>query len=135
MTDAINILIYSEGCVNERGALSNNSDGYAVWLLWARQDVEPLRDYLQGHYSLGPKVDPIHSGDLCIYPEMMPDLTKHDILPYKIQQQVGQAVIIPAMTPHYVRLSCDRSHTELIHHFSGHEPDKCYENSLRFCVN
>ena len=47
MTNAISILIYSEGCVGERGALSDdNSDGYAVWLLWAHQDVEPLCDYL-----------------------------------------------------------------------------------------
>lgn len=110
MTNAINILIYLKGCVDERGALSNNSGGYSVWLLWAHQDVEPLCDYLRGRYSLGPEVDPIHSGDLHIYPEMMPDLTKCDTLPYKIQQQVGQAVIIPSMTPHYICLSCDRSH-------------------------
>lgn len=131
MTDAINILIYSEGQVEESGYMSDDHlDGYAVWLLWARQYVEPLREYLREYYRLGPDIDPIHSGDLRIYPEMMPDFGKRRILPYTIHQRVGQAVIIPAMTPHYVRLNVIGPLQSSFYYFLGPEQDECYENSM-----
>lgn len=110
MADAINIAIYMEGRVDD-------VDGeYAKWLLWSRCDRERLRDFLREHFTLDTDVDPINSGDLRITEDMLVELTKRGIQPYIIHQRVNQAVIIPALTPHYVRLhlvSCT-SHTNLI---------------------
>lgn len=97
MADTINIAIYMEG------RDSDVDEEYALWLLWARQDVERLRNFLRHHFSLGADVDPINSGDLRITQDLLTELTKHGLEPYIIHQRVDQAVIIPALTPHYVR--------------------------------
>ena len=103
MTNAINISIHMEGKAEEGAEYWSDDEPHAVWLLWRREDVEPLRNYLRQYFHLGLDDDPINLGNLRISPTMFPDFEAREILPYMIRQRVGQAVIIPALTPHYVR--------------------------------
>lgn len=100
ITDAINIAIYTEG----RDYDVNEEEGYAQWLLWSRHDIERLRKYLRDYFGLGADIDPINLGDLRITRDMCAELIKLGIEPYEIHQRVNQAVVIPARTPHYVRI-------------------------------
>jgi hypothetical protein len=108
--DAVNFPVYMEGLGEESEWWSGDeAEGYALWLLWGREDVEPLRQYLREHFQLGPNIDPINLGDLRITRDMFEVLKARGIQPYVVHQRVGQAVIIPALTPHYVRLYTNRS--------------------------
>lgn len=109
ITDAINISVYMEGRGEESEWWKDGQGPHALWLLWRRDDIEPLRQFLREYFGLDPNIDPINSGDLRITPRMLEGFKSHKIEPYIIRQGVGQAVVIPALTPHYVRLDTDRS--------------------------
>lgn len=100
-SDAINFPLYMEGRGEESEYWSGDK-AHAFWLLWHRTDVEALREFLREHFQLDPGVDPIHLGDLRITPEMLREIEARKIWPYIVRQQIGQAVIIPALTPHYI---------------------------------
>lgn len=109
ITDAINIPLYMEGRGEESQWWVDNEGPHALWLLWRRQDVKPLRKYLREHFSIRSNIDPINLGNLRITPDMFEAFKSREIEPYVIRQRIGQAVIIPALTPHYVRLDTDGS--------------------------
>ena len=103
--DAVKFSVYMEGLGEEsEWWLGDEAEGYALWLLWGCKDVEPLWQYLREHFQLGLNIDPINLGDLHITRDMFEVLKARGIQPYVVHQQVGQAVIIPALTPHYVHL-------------------------------
>lgn len=101
--DAVNFPIHMEGRGEESDWWSGD-DPHALWLFWRREDVGRLRECLRELFGLGPDIDPINLGELRIVPDMLEEFKAHGIQPYIFRQRVGQAVIIPALTPHYVRL-------------------------------
>lgn len=113
MADAINFPLHMEGR-GEESRWWSDDEAHALWLLWLREDVERLREYLREHFNLGPDIDPINSGNIRITPDMLEELESRGIRPYVFRQRTGQAVIIPALTPHYVRLYADHSLFKLI---------------------
>ena len=105
MTNALNFLVYMEGLAKESKWLTGDkTEPSALWLLWQGEDVGLLQEYLRVYFKLPSNVDPINSGDLHITPDMLEELEAHGVSPYVVHQRVGQAVIIPALTPHYVCL-------------------------------
>lgn len=97
VTDAVNIAMYMEG-------QDPDADSpYALWLLWSRDDREALRRLLRECFNLPAVEDPINSHNVRITEDLLAKLTRGGIRPYIIHQRVNQAIIIPALTPHYVR--------------------------------
>lgn len=97
MADAVNVMLHAE-------AQANGEDGFARWELFAPEDVPKLTEYLQERFGGD---DPISEADISITKELLEEIwSELGIRPYTIQQRVGQAVIIPALVPHYVCLSC-----------------------------
>ena len=85
MADAINFPVYMEG----RGEESEwwlDDEPHALWLLWQREDVEPLRGYLRDHFQLGLNINPINLGDLHITPDMFKAFKACGIQPYVVRQ-------------------------------------------------
>lgn len=106
ITDALNFPVYMEGlCKESEWLTGDETEPFALWLLWRREDVGLLQEYLRAYFKLLPNIDPINSGDLRITPNMLEGFEARRIRPYVVRQHVGQAVIIPALTPHYVRSS------------------------------
>ena len=81
MADAINFPIYMEGLGKDSEWWSGN-EAHALWLLWLREDVEPLREYLREHFQLGPDINPINLGDLRITPNMLGAFKTWGLQPY-----------------------------------------------------
>ena len=82
-------------------AQENGEDGFALWTLFAREDVPKLNEFLKEKFG---GFDPISNGDVEINDELFAEIwSKLAIQPYIIHQRAGQAVIIPALAPHYVR--------------------------------
>lgn len=111
ITDAINIPVYIEG-QGEESKWWLGDEAHTLWLLWQCEDVEPLRENLLDHFQLGWYFDPINIGDLHI--NMLEVFEVCRIWPYVVCQWMGQAVIIPALTPHYVCLYKDQLLVKLI---------------------
>ena len=85
--NAVNFPVYMEGLGEESKWWSGDeAEGYALWLLWGCKDVEPLRQYLQEHFQLGPNIDPINLGDLHITHNMFEVLKARGIQPYVVHQ-------------------------------------------------
>lgn len=114
VADAINFPVHMEGRGEESEWWKRDENPHALWTLWRREDVEELRKYLREYFNIGPNVDPIHLGDLQITPDMFEAFKARGIEPYVFRQRVGQAVIIPALTPHYVSRYTEHSHVKLI---------------------
>ena len=102
ITDAINIPVYMEG-QGEESKWWLSDEAHTLWLLWQCEDVELLREHLWDHFQLGWYFNPINIGDLHI--SILEVFKVCRIRPYVVCQWMGQAVIIPALTPHYVCLS------------------------------
>ena len=121
MTDALNFPVYMDGLSKESEWLTGDkTEPFALWLLWRREDVGPLQEYLRVYFNLLPNIDPINSGDLHITPDMLEEFEARRIRPYIVRQRVGQAVIIPALTPHYVRSSFIWINSYQTHFFLSH---------------
>lgn len=103
MADAINFPIYMEGRGEDSDWWSGD-EAHALWLLWPRENLGRLQEYLREYFRLDSNIDPINLGDLRITPNMLDEFKARGIQPYVFRQRVGQAVVIPALTPHYVCL-------------------------------
>lgn len=78
----------------------NGEKGLARWELFAREDAPKLNDFLRERFG---GIDPISEGDIEMTQELLADIESSlGIRPYTIHQHAGQAVIIPALAPHYV---------------------------------
>lgn len=93
MADAINVMVYTT-------RQENGKEGFAIWIIFAREDTPRLSQFLIQKFG---GFDPISDGDIQITEELLAEIwSTCQIRPYIIHQRAGQAVIIPALAPHYV---------------------------------
>ncbi|KAI1793587.1 hypothetical protein LXA43DRAFT_885626 [Ganoderma leucocontextum] len=79
--------------------------GYAVWQIFPPDDTDCIRQYLREHYLRINDVagDPIHNQAIYLTQEMLSELAaEYDTRPYGVYQRVGEAVFIPAGSPHQI---------------------------------
>ncbi len=95
VTSAVNILTYSRPSASQP-----NSSG-AMWHIFLAKDTPALRDYLRGRNPGGPH-DPIHAQQTYVTKAMLSELASRNLKPFVIEQQVGDAVFIPAGCAHQV---------------------------------
>ena len=80
MTDALNFPVYMDGlCKESKWLTGDETEPFALWLLWQREDVGPLQEYLRVYFNLLPNIDPINLGDLCITPDMLEEFEARGI--------------------------------------------------------
>ncbi|KAA1480188.1 hypothetical protein DENSPDRAFT_760313, partial [Dentipellis sp. KUC8613] len=98
VTDAVNVMTHAS--VSSCGALNG-----ARWVIFDRNDAQALSNLLRVSPRFGYKGpgDPIHSQNIYLTPEDLQFLRDvHHITPYVFTQQPGDAVFIPAGSPHQV---------------------------------
>lgn len=79
-----------------------DSQGDALWRLFARKDAGPLDAWMRKRY--GTKGNAIHGQQIQLTDDDLADLWKEaQIRPYTINQQQNQIVLIPPGCPHQVR--------------------------------
>ena len=80
MTDAFNFPVYMDGlCKESKWLTGDETEPFALWLLWRCKDVGPLQEYLRVYFNLLPNIDLINSGDLHITPDMLEEFEAHGI--------------------------------------------------------
>ncbi|XP_056160284.1 lysine-specific demethylase JMJ27-like isoform X3 [Syzygium oleosum] len=89
------------------------SFGGAVWDIFRRQDVPKLVEYLQRHWKefrhinnlpVESVIHPIHDQTLYLTERHKKQLKEeYNVEPWTFEQQLGEAVLIPAGCPHQVR--------------------------------
>ncbi|KAI0373844.1 hypothetical protein BV20DRAFT_1033715 [Pilatotrama ljubarskyi] len=107
VTSAVNILVYASG----------GKPTGALWHIFRPDDLEKLQEYLRLRTSTqqGAEIsDPIHDQSVYLTPAMLEDLRILGVRPFAVQQQVGDAVFIPAGCAHQVsntsaciKIACD----------------------------
>ncbi|KAF7360725.1 Clavaminate synthase-like protein [Mycena venus] len=99
MADALNIMMYATS--------QNGQPGCAAWDIFRASDSDQLRAFIQKRFSLiGP--DPIHSQEVYLDDESRYALWQETgVKSYRVYQQVGEAIFIPAGCAHQV---CNLSH-------------------------
>lgn len=98
VADAVNIMTYA-------GITAQGSRGFATWHIFARDDSDTIRQYLQARQTKKRvKGDPIHNQDTYITPVMLAELrVQYGVRSYTVVQYPGDAVFIPAGCAHQVR--------------------------------
>lgn len=116
-------LQYSSGCVQGAGA---------VWHIWRREDLDQLRAFMRanqaafpdvttasGHVELAAWEDPVHSQRFMLTDALLQKLHEDTgVQPWQFEQNLGDAVIIPAGCAHQVRCRYGHAwcHLRLITH-------------------
>lgn len=97
-TSACNILVYS-------GEADAGRESGAEWLIFDRQSTKALSTYLRAHAPVfGPDTqDPCHASRIFLDDDILGQLKKAGIRPFRFHQRFGQAVFIPAGCAHQVR--------------------------------
>ncbi|CEI88760.1 hypothetical protein RMCBS344292_03138 [Rhizopus microsporus] len=97
MTDAVNLMYYA-------GKTNNTNCAAAIWHIFAAKDSKALSKWLKKrHQKFLKKWHPIHSQSLYMDDKELKLLEKQTgIKPWKIYQNCGDAVYIPAGCPHQV---------------------------------
>jgi hypothetical protein len=95
LSDAVNLMVHS-----------SPPAGTALWHIFAAVDTAKIREYLRKTFSCSPGDDPIHSQQFYLGPSHLMGLkTAYDVIPYVVEQAVGEAIFIPAGCAHQVSLS------------------------------
>jgi lysine-specific demethylase 3 len=96
LTDAVNLMVWS-------GKGGDGQPGYALWHIFDATATPLLRKYICEKLGFEGPGDPIHSQTVYLTPEDIEILaTKYGVQPYTIRQYPGDAVFIPALSPHQV---------------------------------
>jgi hypothetical protein len=94
LCDAVNLMVYS-----------NPPSGRALWHIFKVADAPEIRTFIQEVFRRSSHDDPIHCQQYYLGPTHLAQLkAKHGVVPYTIEQAVGEAVFIPAGCPHQVRI-------------------------------
>lgn len=94
VADAWNVLVH---------ASKGEADGFAEWVVFRREDAEPLAEFLREQgLSVGPG-HPIHLQKIFLTGEILALLERtKGIRPYRIRQRQGDTVYIPVGCAHQV---------------------------------
>ena len=126
-TCAVNILAYSHS--------DGSGNSGARWLIFRREDIAELREYLQGAQRR-PTDDPIHTRSVFVTNDMLQELANRGVIPYRIHQRPGEAVFIPAGCAHQVSAPMSKSH--IVKHadsLSGQQRSCLHQDCHRFPVH
>ncbi|KAI0650954.1 hypothetical protein C8Q79DRAFT_998671 [Trametes meyenii] len=104
VTSAVNILVYA----------SDGKPSGALWHIFLPEDLDALREYLRSLSQDTPHMDLIQARTVYLTPSMLDDLALRGIRPFRVQQQCGEAIFIPAGCAHQVsnssaciKIACD----------------------------
>eukprot|EP00892_Ulva_mutabilis_P010304 jgi/Ulvmu1/7646/UM038_0075.1 len=123
MSDAINIMLHAPQppCGPPRTTQPWQPPHYqgagAVWHVWRRQDLDALRRFMRanqrhfqdvttasGHVELAEWEDPVHSQRFFLTDALLQKLLQDTgVQPWQFEQNLGEAVFIPAGCAHQVR--------------------------------
>lgn len=93
LSDAINILVFSAP-----------SDGGALWHIFKPSDAPKIRHFIRTVFGFT-SGDPIHSQRFYLNPSHLMRLQKeYSVIPFVVFQKVGEAVAVPAGSPHQVSI-------------------------------
>ncbi|KZS95122.1 Clavaminate synthase-like protein [Sistotremastrum niveocremeum HHB9708] len=96
MADAVNVMTYATEC-------PNGLTGVAAWDLFRREDSEKIRWFLRQEFGLDPIEDPIHKQRFYLDSELREKLyQQYGIISFRVYQQPGEAIFIPAGCAHQV---------------------------------
>jgi lysine-specific demethylase 3 len=98
LTDAVNIMTWS-------APFPDGTPGDALWHIFPPWTAEILSSFLRAKTGFTKPGDIIHWQTTYVTPALLECFfVEHGIRPYTIYQRPGQAVFIPAGSPHQVRL-------------------------------
>ncbi|KAI0055412.1 Clavaminate synthase-like protein, partial [Artomyces pyxidatus] len=108
ITGAVNVSLYSTTKLT-------GEPGAAVWHIFHRADSDTVRQFIKSLPGYNEEGDPIHNQSTYLTPEMLLSLAQqHKVVPYTIYQRPGDAIFIPAGSPHQVsnetdtiKIACD----------------------------
>ncbi|KAJ3213360.1 hypothetical protein HDU81_001991, partial [Chytriomyces hyalinus] len=100
MADAVNVLMFASTLPN---AVHPNPLAAAVWDIYPRQDLTTLREFLRAEFDMEASWDPLHDQLYYLDEKKREKLYQlHGILGWRIYQNVGDAVFVPAGCAHQV---------------------------------
>lgn len=105
LTDAVNIMLYASG--GHEDPLLSMDKGIplcgAVWDIFPPSSANKIRAYLRDCDPLSDVDDPIHRQMYYLSESHLSELASQEVCSYRVFQQPGDAVFIPAGCPHQVR--------------------------------
>lgn len=94
VTSAVNILVHTSG---------EGVPG-ALWHIFLAADTDKLRAYLRSKSDSGDDEDPVHAQGTYLTPAMLAELGQLGVRPFQFQQNLHDAVFIPAGCAHQASL-------------------------------
>ncbi|KAJ3239618.1 hypothetical protein HDU81_005599 [Chytriomyces hyalinus] len=104
MADAVNVMMFASTVNADPNQPATTSDRpAAVWDIYARKDLEVLRKFLRVEFGVDNSQDPVHDQFYYIDEARRKKLfLEHGVLGWRIFQNVGDAVFVPAGCAHQV---------------------------------
>ncbi|KAI8841032.1 hypothetical protein BJ741DRAFT_595089 [Chytriomyces cf. hyalinus JEL632] len=104
MADAVNVMMFASTVNADPNQPASNSDRpAAVWDIYARKDLECLRKFLRAEFDVDASQDPVHDQFYYIDEARREKLfVEHGVRGWRIFQNVGDAVFVPAGCAHQV---------------------------------
>ncbi|KAI8829523.1 hypothetical protein BJ741DRAFT_622625 [Chytriomyces cf. hyalinus JEL632] len=100
MADAVNVMMFASTLPN---ACSPPNRPAAVWDIYPRKDLKTLRDFLRAEFDVDASQDPVHDQFYYLDEARREKLYRvHGVLGWRIFQNVGDAVFVPAGCAHQV---------------------------------
>ena len=93
VADAVNLITWT----------LDDSRPSAIWHIFPRGSTPHLRKFLRETHSDHGEEDPIHSQSFYLPDSQLERLaTEYQVTPWKIEQRLGDMIVIPAGCPHQV---------------------------------
>ena len=93
ITDATNLMVWS----------GSPDEVSAHWDIFSAESAEELRRFLRAEHELAENTDPIHSQSYYLTDDMIARLVSEgNVRHWRVQQRVGDVVLIPAGCAHQV---------------------------------
>ncbi|KAJ3240705.1 hypothetical protein HDU81_002896 [Chytriomyces hyalinus] len=101
MADAVNVMMFASSLPNACNNLNNRPA--AVWDIYPRKHLKTLRDFLRAEFDVDASQDPVHDQFYYLDEAKREKLYRvHGVLGWRIFQNVGDAVFVPAGCAHQV---------------------------------
>ncbi|KAJ3266408.1 hypothetical protein HDU77_001019 [Chytriomyces hyalinus] len=100
MADAVNVMMFASSLPNVYNPPNRPA---AVWDIYPRKDLKTLRDFLRAEFDVDASQDPVHDQFYYLDAARREKLYRvHGVLGWRIFQNVGDAVFVPAGCAHQV---------------------------------